>query len=182
MTVRSQLVLILIALSLSIACGSEEKPEDSANESLENDVLPWERTVFTNDAMLSITLGQDLQTFLATYSPSAIEEDVQYSFEGTLQNGLPFSYYVTAENDRIYEMSMDIYPEKNELPVLFNKLRIHFDSLYHKSRPTDGYATWKRASDNGRLVEVTLSDESLEMRIPTIMVNQLEHVDRDYED
>lgn len=182
MHIRSQSVLLLMALILSQGCGTEQPSEKRTESFEETKAIPWERTVFTSDAMLSITLGQDLKPFIATYSPSTIEEQLQYSFEGTLENGLPFSYYVTVDNDRIYEMSMDIYPDKEGLPSLFQDIRLHFDTLYHKSRPADGYATWTRASENGRLVEVTLSDESLEMGRPTLMVNQLEHVDRDYED
>jgi len=172
--------LSLLIVIFLIGCSPSSTEPSSEENASELDSVAWTQKVFSREEMLSTFIGEDLETFKKSHSPTTLEEAVSYNTEGQLENGMLFSFYVTAEQGKIYELSMDIFPKKEELAGTFSQLLMHYDSLYHPSHPADGYATWRRASANGNLVEITLADVSIEMGRPAIMVNQLEHEGRFY--
>lgn len=174
----------LYSCLLLFLCQCASDQGNSNQEVIEIDSLDnsWKEKIVSQDEILSTHIGQDLEDFIARKAPVAVIEGEEYLMEGSLENGVPFSFYVSADKGKIYEMNLDLFPDSTALNSTFQDLLLYLDSLYHPSHPTDGYATWRKASAKGTLIEVTLADVSLEMGRPSIMINQLEHVERIYEE
>jgi hypothetical protein len=178
---RTLLYSALVLLCIS-SCTSPSETQEEADDVVLADSVAWQQKVMTKNEILSTHLGQEISDFIARKTPATIIDGEEYSLDGHLENGMAFSFFVSADNGKIYEMNLDLFPDSAQLGKVFQELLTHMDSLYKPSYPTDGYATWRRASSKGKLVEVTLADVSLEMGRPSIMINHLEHEDRIFED
>jgi hypothetical protein len=164
------------------SCTSPSEPHEEAADVVLANSVAWQEKVMTKNEILSTHLGQEITDFIAQNSPATIVEGEEYSLDGHLENGMAFSFFVSADHGKVYEMNLDLFPDSSQHEKVFHDILTQMDSLYKPSHPADGYATWRRASSKGKLVEVTLADISLEMGRPSIMINHLEHEDRIFED
>jgi len=167
-------VPLLAILFLATACESGSQGETGVSPSLENQVQ--------DAGVFGLVIGMDSSE---VYSPSFFDQmdlsDSEYRFEGEWSKAMGMTMYLTLDKGRVYEITLDMECTTTSAnDSLFQIFQGRLDELYGKSHPAPGYATWSTGSRTGRLVEVSLVDESFELGRPRIMMNWLEHYDRKY--
>lgn len=165
---------ILIVLIIATACVRESKETLGRKEVLEHQI--------EGAGIFGVVIGMDsAQIAPPTFSNLFNKSGEEYRFQGSWSESIGLTMYLTLDKGKVYEITLDMEcPTESANDSLFEVLLGQLDGIYGASHPAPGYATWSTSSDAGRLVEVSLVDESFELERPRIMMNWLEHYDRKY--
>jgi hypothetical protein len=137
--------------------------------------------LYTGELIIGTGIGDDLEAVIKSKGEPDKREHDELIYHGRFSNGLEYVHFVNMDDGEVFEITVDMMSKNDSInDALFDQLVAAMDERYQKSRPADGFATWKAPSPSGKLVEVSLVDESMEIGSPMIMLNYLENYERTF--
>lgn len=136
--------------------------------------------IFSPYGLLGVGIGDTPEAVSEKLGAPSKVVDEEHIYDSQLE-GIDHRLYVNYDDGAVFEITLDIFPKDSlKLKERYDQLVSMMDERFQKSSPADGYATWDTGSPTGRLIEVTLADESMENGAPLLMLNFLENYDRSY--
>jgi|GEM_PF-3833054 len=168
--------LVVVVGLMLYSCGATVEDGATTHSQQENTLA----SIFSDYGLLNANIGDSLIMVKKKLGAPSAVQDEELSYPGQL-NGMDRTLYANFDQGRLYEITLDIFPsDSTALKATFDELKEIMDERFQSSNPAPGYITWKTGSANGRLIEVTLSDESLEYEAPLLMLNFMENYDRTF--
>ncbi|MEM7162336.1 MAG: hypothetical protein AAF487_07820 [Bacteroidota bacterium] len=85
------------------------------------------------------------------------------------------------DRSRIYEISIDFFMKSDSMTEsFFMECKEMLDLQYGKSDMDEGYANWRSASVNKKVIEIELFNESMNSDMPLVSINFYEDFDKSF--